>query len=113
MTYRITLMAVATAFALGSAPIALATEVAPAGAGADAPAVAAFSTAETSIGTLLDNPQTKAVLEKHIPAFVANPQIAMARSMTLKQIRSFAADVLTDEVLARIDVDLATLPPSN
>lgn len=111
MTYRMTMMGAAAAFALVSAPIALATEAAP--AGVDVPAAAVFSTAETSIGTLLDNPQAKAVLEKHIPAFVANPQISMARSMTLKQIRSFAADVLTDEVLVRIDADLAALPPSN
>ena len=69
----------------------------------------AFSTAGTDIGTLLDNPQTRAVLDKHMPTFAANPQIEMARAMTLRQIQSFAADMLTDEVLAKVDADLAMI----
>ncbi len=80
---------------------------------AEAQAVAApapaFSTAGTDIGTLLDNPQTRAVLDKHMPSFAANPQIEMARAMTLRQIQSFAADMLTDEVLAKVDADLAKI----
>jgi para-nitrobenzyl esterase len=78
-----------------------------------APAYAAdtkYSTAETSIGTLLDNAETKAVLDKYIPTFASNPQIAMARSMTLKAIQGFAGDVLNDAVLAKIDADLAKVP---
>lgn len=70
---------------------------------------AAYSTADTDIGTLLDNPKTKAVLDRHLPGFADNPQIAMARAMTLKQIQGFAADTVTDVVLAKIDADLAKL----
>lgn len=73
------------------------------------PAKPAFSTSETDIGTLLDNPKTRAILDKHIPQFVSNPQIDMARSMTMKQIQSFAGDVLTDEVLNKIDADLTAV----
>ena len=76
-------------------------------------AAPAFSTAQTDIGTLLDNPLTRAVLDKHMPAFAGNPQIEMARAMTLRQIQSFAADMLTDEVLARVDADLAAIPKAN
>lgn len=80
---------------------------------ADVPAVAApavkLSTAETTISTLLDNPAAKAVLMKHVPALAGNAQIEMARSMTLKQIQSFAGDALNDEVLAKIDLDLAAI----
>jgi hypothetical protein len=42
--------------------------------------------------------------------FADNPQIEMARSMTLKQIQGFAGDAITDEVLAKVDADLAKLP---
>ncbi|MDG2005517.1 MAG: hypothetical protein P8J20_19510 [Novosphingobium sp.] len=73
---------------------------------AETPA-AKYSTASTDIGTLLDNDATKAVLDKHVPDFAANPQIGMARAMTLRQIQSFASDMLTDEVLNKIDADLA------
>ena len=79
----------------------------------DAPTAAApaakLSTADTSIGDLLDNPAAKAVLAKHVPAMVENPQIEMARSMTLKQIQPMAGDMLTDELLAKIDLDLAAI----
>ncbi|MET0588219.1 MAG: hypothetical protein ABWZ75_06815 [Novosphingobium sp.] len=85
-----------------------------AAASAQAPAAAtaapAYSTSETSIGDLLDNPATKAVLDKHMPGFAGNPQIDMARGMTLKQIQQFAGDAVTDDALARIDADLAKIP---
>ncbi|MCJ8156603.1 hypothetical protein [Sphingomonas sp. LaA6.9] len=73
--------------------------------------VAQFSTRSTEIGTLLDNPATRTILDKHLPGLAGNPQIEMARSMTLKQIQSYSGDVVTDAVLARIDADLAALPP--
>ena len=75
---------------------------------AAAPAVK-LSAADSTIGTLLDNPAAKAVLMKHVPALAGNSQIEMARSMTLKQIQSYAGDALSDEVLARIDLDLAAI----
>jgi hypothetical protein len=98
---------------LGVAALAIGTITAFPAMAAEAQAAAtpapAFSTAATDIGTLLDNPQTRAVLDKHMPAFAANPQIEMARAMTLRQIQSFAADMLTDEVLAKVDADLAKI----
>jgi hypothetical protein len=73
-------------------------------------AAPAYSTTDTDLGTLLDNPATKAVLTKYIPQMIANPQIDMARSMTLKQLQSYAGDQLTDQTLAKIDADLAKIP---
>jgi hypothetical protein len=78
-------------------------------AAASAPA-AALSTSTTSIGTLLDNPTTKAIVTKYLPDLVSNPQIEMARGMTLKQIQSYSSDTVTDEVLGKIDAELAKLP---
>jgi uncharacterized protein (DUF305 family) len=73
-------------------------------------ATPAFTTSDTDLGTLLDNPATKAVLTKYIAAMISNPQIDMARSMTLKQLQAYSADTLTDAVLAKIDADFAQLP---
>lgn len=75
-----------------------------------APAAAPMSTATTDLGTLLDNPAAKAVLQNYIAQMIANPQIEMARSMTLKQLQGFAGDALTDATLANIDADLAKIP---
>lgn len=86
------------------------------GAGAQAaePAASAahkpYSTAETTIGELLDDPAAKAVLVKYVPDLANNPQMEMARGMTLKQIQGFAGDMLSDETLGKIDADLAKLP---
>lgn len=98
-------LAIAAALAAAFAAPAYAADPAPAAA-----PTAAYSTEATDIGTLLDNPATKAVLDKHMPGFSGNPQIDMARSMTLKQIQQFAGDQMTDEVLAKIDADLAKIP---
>ena len=73
-------------------------------------APAHYTTAETDIGTLLDDPAAKAVLDKFLPGFSANDQVSMARPMTLKAIQQFSPDQFTDKVLADIDADLAKLP---
>lgn len=86
------------------------TPVAQAAPAATATAAAAYSTSTSTIGDLLDNPATKAILVKHVPDLVSNAQIEMARGMTLKQIQSYSSDSVTDEVLAKIDADLAKIP---
>ena len=99
-------IAIAIAVLTVAAP-ALSADPAPAAPPA-APA-AKYSTASTEIGTLVDTPATKAILDKVLPGFSDNPQLAMARGMTMRQIQAFAADVLTDEKLATIDSELAAL----
>jgi hypothetical protein len=90
-----------------SAIAASLTMAAPAFA-ADAP----MTSAATDIGTLVDNPATRAILDKVLPGMTTNPQLEMARSMTLKQVQSFAPEQITDERLALIDAELAKLPPA-
>jgi para-nitrobenzyl esterase len=68
-----------------------------------------YTTAETDIGTLLDDPAAKAIIDKYIPGMTSNEQIEMARSMTLKTIQTYAPDDVTDARLAQIDADLAKL----
>lgn len=66
--------------------------------------------AETAtLGELLDNPASKAVLEKHAPMLTQGGQIDQARGITLKTLQGFMGDSLTDEVLAAIDADLAMI----
>ena len=92
-------LAPATAFAQAQAP-------APA---APAPAKS-YTTADTPIGTLLDDPAAKAIIEKHIPQLLSGGQIDQARPLTLKAIQQYAPEVFTDKLLADIDADLAKLP---
>ena len=70
---------------------------------------APYSSSATEIGTLLDDPAAKAILEKHLPGMTTNDQVDMARSMTLKDIQQYSPDEVTDQALAKIDADLAKL----
>lgn len=73
-------------------------------------ATAAYNVEATDIGTLLDDPTAKAIVDKHLPGFTANDQISMARGMTLKSVQQYAPDMVTDKALAAIQTDLAKLP---
>ncbi len=84
---------------------------APAPAAAASTASAGYTVADTDIGTLLDDPAARAVLDKHMPGFSTRDQIDMARSMTLKSVQQYSPDTMTDKVLSDIDADLAKLPP--
>ncbi|MEO6716115.1 MAG: hypothetical protein ABIM50_02555 [Novosphingobium sp.] len=97
---------------LGIALLALSMSIAAQAEPVPAPAPAAghYTTAATDIGTLLDDPAAKAIVAKYAPAIASNPQIEMARGMTLKTVQGYAGDTLSDGVLAKIDADLARLP---
>ena len=96
------------ALLLSAAPAAAFAQATPAPAAT--PAATGYSVEDTDLGTLLDDPAAKAVLDKHMPGFSSNPQIDMARSMTLKGIQQYAPDKITDKVLSDIQVDLSKLP---
>lgn len=93
---------------LAASSIAIA-QTAPA-APASAPAAPFYTTEDTPIGDLLDNPTTKAVLAKHVPGLVSNASIERARGMTLVAIKPYSNGAITDEKLVAIDKDLAAIP---
>lgn len=72
--------------------------------------VAARATTYSStniIGTLLDNPATKAILERHIPEVVDNPRIFLARGLSLQELQKHAPEKLTKAKLDVIDAELS------
>ena len=115
---RISILVSALRIAAASAAIVVSMNVAlaQAPAAATAPAsTAKYSSSTTQLGVLLADPAAKAVLQKHIPQLVANSDVAeRASGMTLHEIqeatKAYAPDMLSDKVLAEIDVDLAPLP---
>jgi len=68
-----------------------------------------YSTAST-VGDLLDNPATKAVLAKYLPQVVASDQINQARALPLAALQQYRPDIFTNDVLAKINADLANVP---
>jgi len=103
-------LAVTAAAVLLSAS-AVAAQTAPAAAPAAASAAAAISVETTPIDELMENPAAMAILIKHLPEMAGQEdQLAMAGSMTLRDIQAFAADSFTDEKLAAIEADFKALP---
>lgn len=96
---------IAMSAALGAATPVLGADAAV----ATTPVKPLYTTADTPLGDLLDDPAAKAVLLKYIPDIIKNDGIEMARGMTLKTLQSYAGDQLTDDKLALIDAEFAKL----
>jgi beta-glucosidase len=43
-------------------------------------------TLDTPLGTLLDHPQAKPIIDKHVPGLSTNPMTGMVKGLTLNQI---------------------------
>jgi len=43
-------------------------------------------TLDTQLGTLLDDPQAKAIMDQYLPGVSANPMMAMVRGFTINMI---------------------------
>ena len=43
-------------------------------------------TLDTLLGDLIDNPQAKPILEKHLPGLADNPMLAMVKGLSLNMI---------------------------
>jgi hypothetical protein len=69
-----------------------------------------YSTSETDIGTLMDDPKALVILQTYIPKNLADPQFEMARMFTLTFIQAHDQhDELSDETLDKIDQAFAQL----
>lgn len=64
---------------------------------------------DSSVGTLLDNPKSKEVLDTLTPGLSTDPRIDMAREMTLREIVPLSDGKLTPELLNTINDRLAQI----
>jgi hypothetical protein len=76
----------------------------PAAPAAAAPAKASVDS--TTVGDLMANPATMAVLQKDVPEVLADPRIEQAKGMTLKEIEPYSEGKIDDAKLAAIQKDL-------
>ena len=77
---------------------------------AASPAAGHYTTADTPLGDILDDPAARAVLDMYAPQVSHGAQIDMARGMTLQSLQQYAPDALSDQVLAKMDAEFAKLP---
>jgi beta-glucosidase len=70
------------------------------------PRSARFHTGLT-VKTLLDNPESRAIVANHIGGFLLMEDMSMAAEMTLEQVASNHPNFVSQEMLATIEKDLA------
>lgn len=63
----------------------------------------------TSLGTLLENPEVAAIIEKHAPGATTNPMLAMAKSMPAAQVLSMAGSFIGQDNVDKIKADIEAL----
>lgn len=62
-----------------------------------------------TIGELLENPKTKAVLDKYISQFINSPMIGRVKEMSFNTLLSFAKGMIPKEAVNKIEADLDAL----
>ncbi len=87
-------------------PTAMAQQT-PAPATAAAPA-AKFSL-DTPIETLIADAKAKAVLDTDIPGLSSHPALDQFKAMSLRAVQPFSQGALTDEMLKKVETDLAAV----
>jgi len=71
-------------------------------------AAAAF-TVDTPIETLMADERAKAVIATHLPGIDQHPAYAQFKAMSLKALQPFSQGMITEDLLAKIAADLATI----
>ncbi len=69
---------------------------------------AKFST-NMPIEALMAHEGAAAVVEKHMPGISSHPAYDQFKGMSFQQVKPFSQGMITDEMLAKIDADLAAL----
>ena len=97
----------APAPAPAAAPAADAAAAAPA---ADAAlAAAAKFNLDTPIETMAADEKAKAVLMADLPDLLPHPSYEQFKGMSLRQVQPYSQGALTDEILAKVEKDLAAI----
>ena len=89
------------------APAAAFAQTAPAAPAATA-AAAKFNL-DTPIETLAADENAKAVLMTDLPDLLPHPSYDMFKGMSLRGVQPFSEGKLTDEILAKVEADLAAI----
>nr|WP_316629457.1 hypothetical protein [uncultured Brevundimonas sp.] len=102
---RITLSILIVALAAGGATAQSAGPTPPPAAPAEAPQTA--FTLDTPIEVLAADAGARAVLERELPGLIGHERFDQFKAMSLKALKPFSGDLITDERLAAVEAALA------
>lgn len=64
---------------------------------------------DTPIETLIADEKAKAVLDTDIPGLSSHPALDQFKAMSLRAVQPFSQGALTDEMLKKVETDLAAI----
>jgi hypothetical protein len=99
----------AAAFAQNAPAPATAAAPAATPAPAAAPAATAKFNLDTPIEALAADEKAKAVLMADLPDLLPHPSYEQFKGMSLRQVQPYSQGALTDELLAKVEGDLAAI----
>jgi hypothetical protein len=68
-----------------------------------------FDLNQTTVGELLDDPESRGIIDELVPEIASNPMISMARSMPFDVLAGMARTLVDPEVLAELRERLRAL----
>lgn len=103
--------AIAAALALTTAAPAFAQTAAASAAPAApaAPAAATKFNLDTPIETIVADPKGKAVIDTDIPPLTSHPAYDQFKSMSLRALQPLSQGAITDDLLKKVETDLAAI----
>lgn len=90
-------------------PAAMAQQTPAPAATPAATASAAKFNLDTPIETLIADAKAKAVLDADLPGISTHPALDQFKSMSLRAVQPFSQGALTDELLKKVETDLAAI----
>jgi hypothetical protein len=102
-------LVVALAVATATLSPAAMAQTAPAAPAATPAASTAKFNLDTPIEALLADEKAKAVLDTDIPGMSAHPALDQFKAMSLRAVQPFSNGALTDEMLKKVETDLAAI----
>lgn len=108
MKFAAFVTAIAMTVAVPAVAQTAATDPAPAAPAAGAVAMTKFNL-DTPIETIVADPAAKAVIDADIPPLTSHPAFDQFKSMSLRALQPLSQGAITDELLKKIETDLAAI----
>jgi hypothetical protein len=71
--------------------------------------MAKYDLTTTTLGTMLEDPEVVAIMEKHAPGITSNPMLGMAKGMPAAQAVGMAGGMIGADAVEAIKADIEAL----
>lgn len=71
--------------------------------------MAKYDLTTTTLGTMLDDPDVVAIMEKHAPGITSNPMLGMAKGMPAAQAVGMAGGMIGQDAVEAIKSEIEAL----